>query len=40
MYGDMRDAANLIRLVQEAQPDEIYNLDAQSREQVSFEAPE
>ena len=39
-YGDLTDAANLIRLVQETQPDEIYNLAAQSHVQVSFEAPE
>jgi len=39
-YGDMTDATNLIRLVQEAQPDEIYNLAAQSHVQVSFETPE
>ncbi|MBN9219950.1 MAG: GDP-mannose 4,6-dehydratase [Mesorhizobium sp.] len=39
-YGDLTDAANLIRLVQETQPDEIYNLGAQSHVQVSFETPE
>ena len=39
-YGDMTDATNLIRLVQEIQPDEIYNLAAQSHVQVSFETPE
>lgn len=39
-YGDMTDATNLIRLVQECQPDEIYNLAAQSHVQVSFETPE
>ena len=39
-YGDLTDATNLIRLVQEAQPDEIYNLAAQSHVQVSFETPE
>jgi GDPmannose 4,6-dehydratase len=39
-YGDMTDAANLIRLVQETQPDEIYNLAAQSHVQVSFEMAE
>ena len=39
-YGDMTDSANLIRLVQETQPDEIYNLAAQSHVQVSFETPE
>jgi GDPmannose 4,6-dehydratase len=40
VYGDMTDATNLIRLVQETQPDEIYNLAAQSHVQVSFETPE
>src|SRR3989338_2387261 len=39
-YGDMTDATNLIRLVQETRPDEIYNLAAQSHVQVSFETPE
>jgi len=39
-YGDMTDATNLIRLLQETQPDEIYNLAAQSHVQVSFETPE
>jgi GDPmannose 4,6-dehydratase len=39
-YGDMTDATNLIRLVQETLPDEIYNLAAQSHVQVSFETPE
>ena len=39
-YGDVTDATNLIRLIQEAQPDEIYNLAAQSHVQVSFETPE
>ncbi len=39
-YGDLTDSTNLIRLVQEVQPDEIYNLAAQSHVQVSFEAPE
>jgi len=39
-YGDMTDSTNLIRLVQEVQPDEIYNLAAQSHVQVSFESPE
>jgi GDPmannose 4,6-dehydratase len=39
-YGDMTDATNLIRLIQECQPDEIYNLAAQSHVQVSFETPE
>jgi GDPmannose 4,6-dehydratase len=40
IYGDMTDATNLIRIVQEIQPDEIYNLAAQSHVQVSFETPE
>ena len=39
-YGDMTDATNLIRLVQEVQPKEIYNLAAQSHVNVSFETPE
>ena len=39
-YGDVTDATNLIRLVQKTQPDEIYNLAAQSHVQVSFETPE
>jgi GDPmannose 4,6-dehydratase len=39
-YGDMTDATNLIRVIQETQPDEIYNLAAQSHVQVSFETPE
>src|SRR3990167_4417683 len=39
-YGDMTDSSNLIRLVQETKPDEIYNLAAQSHVQVSFETPE
>ena len=39
-YGDMTDATNLIRLIQKTQPDEIYNLAAQSHVQVSFETPE
>jgi len=39
-YGDLTDATNLIRLVQESQPDEIYNLAAQSHVQVSFETAE
>ena len=39
-YGDLTDATNLIRIVQETQPDEIYNLAAQSHVQVSFETPE
>jgi GDPmannose 4,6-dehydratase len=39
-YGDMTDATNLIRIVQETQPTEIYNLAAQSHVQVSFDTPE
>jgi GDPmannose 4,6-dehydratase len=39
-YGDLTDATNLIRIVQETQPDEIYNLAAQSHVQISFETPE
>lgn len=39
-YGDMTDATNLIRIIQEVQPDEIYNLAAQSHVQVSFDTPE
>jgi GDPmannose 4,6-dehydratase len=39
-YGDLTDATNLIRIVQEVQPAEIYNLAAQSHVQVSFETPE
>ena len=39
-YGDVTDATNLIRVIQETQPDEIYNLAAQSHVQVSFETPE
>jgi GDPmannose 4,6-dehydratase len=39
-YGDMTDATNLIRIIQETQPDEIYNLAAQSHVLVSFETPE
>ncbi len=39
-YGDLTDATNLIRIVQEVQPDEIYNLAAQSHVQVSFETAE
>jgi GDPmannose 4,6-dehydratase len=39
-YGDLTDATNLIRLIQEHRPDEIYNLAAQSHVQVSFETPE
>ncbi len=39
-YGDLTDATNLIRIIQEVQPDEIYNLAAQSHVHVSFETPE
>jgi GDPmannose 4,6-dehydratase len=39
-YGDLTDSTNLIRIVQEVQPDEIYNLGAQSHVAVSFETPE
>ena len=39
-YGDLTDSTNIIRLVQKIQPDEIYNLGAQSHVQVSFESPE
>lgn len=39
-YGDLTDSTNLIRIVQEVQPDEIYNLGAQSHVAVSFESPE
>lgn len=39
-YGDLTDSTNLIRIVQEIQPDEIYNLGAQSHVKVSFETPE
>lgn len=39
-YGDLTDATNLIRIIQETQPDEIYNLAAQSHVHVSFETPE
>lgn len=39
-YGDLTDSTNLIRVVQEVQPDEIYNLGAQSHVAVSFESPE
>jgi len=39
-YGDMTDSTNLIRIIQEVQPDEIYNLAAQSHVRVSFETPE
>ena len=40
LYGDLTDATNLIRILQEVQPTEIYNLGAQSHVQVSFETPE
>lgn len=39
-YGDLTDATNLIRIIQEVQPDEVYNLAAQSHVAVSFETPE
>ena len=39
-YGDMTDSMNLTRIIQETQPDEIYNLAAMSHVQVSFETPE
>jgi GDPmannose 4,6-dehydratase len=39
-YGDLTDSTNIIRIIQEAQPDEIYNLGAQSHVAVSFEVPE
>ena len=39
-YGDLTDSTNLIRILQETQPDEVYNLAAQSHVQVSFETPE
>jgi GDPmannose 4,6-dehydratase len=39
-YGDLTDATNMLRIVQQVQPDEIYNLGAQSHVQVSFETPE
>lgn len=39
-YGDLTDSTNLIRIIQEVQPDEIYNLGAMSHVQVSFESPE
>lgn len=39
-YGDLTDTSNLVRLIQETQPDEIYNLGAQSHVAVSFESPE
>jgi GDPmannose 4,6-dehydratase len=39
-YGDLTDSTSLIRIIQEVQPDEIYNLAAQSHVKVSFETPE
>ncbi len=39
-YGDLTDSTNLIRIIQQVQPDEIYNLAAQSHVQVSFDSPE
>jgi GDPmannose 4,6-dehydratase len=39
-YGDLTDTSNLVRIIQEVQPNEIYNLGAQSHVQVSFESPE
>src|SRR3954470_8865039 len=39
-YGDLTDSTNLIRIIQQVQPDEIYNLGAMSHVQVSFETPE
>ena len=39
-YGDLTDSTNLIRIIQEVKPDEIYNLGAQSHVAVSFESPE
>jgi len=39
-YGDLTDSSNLVRIIQECQPDEIYNLGAQSHVAVSFESPE
>ena len=39
-YGDLTDTSNLVRIIQECQPDEIYNLGAQSHVAVSFESPE
>lgn len=39
-YGDLSDTSNLVRIIQECQPDEIYNLGAQSHVAVSFESPE
>ena len=39
-YGDMTDSSNLVRIMQQVQPDEVYNLAAQSHVQVSFASPE
>ena len=39
-YGDLTDSCNIIKIIQEVQPDEIYNLGAQSHVAVSFESPE
>ena len=39
-YGDMTDSSSLIRIIQQIQPDEVYNLAAQSHVKVSFEVPE
>ena len=39
-YGDLTDSTNLVRIIQQVQPDEIYNLGAQSHVKVSFEIPE
>lgn len=39
-YGDLTDTSNLVRIIQQVQPDEIYNLGAQSHVAVSFESPE
>jgi len=39
-YGDLTDTSNLVRIAQETQPDEIYNLGAQSHVAVSFESPD
>ncbi|MEQ1555052.1 MAG: GDP-mannose 4,6-dehydratase, partial [Ferruginibacter sp.] len=39
-YGDLTDSSSLVRIIQQTQPDEIYNLGAQSHVQVSFETPE
>jgi GDPmannose 4,6-dehydratase len=39
-YGDLTDSTNIIRIIQEVQPDEIYNLGAMSHVMVSFDSPE